>query len=44
MGSVVSFPQPDERTPVTIREDKAGHIIWSGLREVKVKNGAEVMR
>lgn len=36
--------QPDERTPVTIREDKAGHIIWSGLKEIKVKNGNDVMR
>ncbi|KZT26623.1 kinesin-domain-containing protein [Neolentinus lepideus HHB14362 ss-1] len=30
------------RREVQIREDK-GHIIWSGLREVTVKNAAEVM-
>lgn len=29
---------------VQIREDKDGHIIWGGLREVNVKNASEVMR
>lgn len=29
---------------VQIREDKHGHIIWDGLREVSVKNSAEVMK
>ncbi len=33
----------DNRPLVQIREDKQGHIFWSGLREVKVKNVAEVM-
>ena len=28
---------------VQIREDKEGHIIWGGLREVNVRNAAEVM-
>lgn len=28
---------------VQIREDKDGHIIWGGLREVTVKNPSEVM-
>lgn len=28
---------------VQIREDKQGHIIWEGLREVSVKNSNEVM-
>ena len=28
---------------VHIREDKNGHIIWDGLREMNVKNAAEVM-
>ncbi|KAF5357958.1 hypothetical protein D9756_001456 [Leucocoprinus leucothites] len=28
---------------VQIREDKDGHIIWGGLREVNVKNAPEVM-
>jgi len=29
---------------VQIREDKDGHIIWGGLREVNVKNANEVMK
>jgi hypothetical protein len=29
---------------VQIREDKEGHIIWGGLREVNVKHAGEVMR
>lgn len=29
---------------VQIREDKDGHIIWGGLREVNVKNANDVMR
>ncbi|KDN52496.1 kinesin-domain-containing protein [Tilletiaria anomala UBC 951] len=33
----------DARPLVQIREDKAGHIFWSGLREVKVNNVADVM-
>lgn len=28
---------------VQIREDKEGHIIWGGLREVNVRNASEVM-
>ncbi|KIK61893.1 hypothetical protein GYMLUDRAFT_243060 [Collybiopsis luxurians FD-317 M1] len=31
------------RREVQIREDKDGHIIWGGLREVNVKNTNEVM-
>ncbi|KAK0496881.1 kinesin domain-containing protein [Armillaria luteobubalina] len=31
------------RREVQIREDKDGHIIWGGLREVNVKNSGEVM-
>lgn len=31
------------RREVQIREDKDGHIIWGGLREVSVKNANEVM-
>ncbi|KAL1744355.1 kinesin [Schizophyllum fasciatum] len=31
------------RREVQIREDKDGHIIWGGLREVGVKNANEVM-
>jgi hypothetical protein len=31
------------RREVQIREDKNGHIIWGGLREVNVKNANEVM-
>jgi hypothetical protein len=29
---------------VTVREDKDGRIVWSGLREVKVKSTGEVMQ
>lgn len=32
------------RREVQIREDKDGHIIWGGLREVQVKNSGEVMK
>jgi hypothetical protein len=32
------------RREVQIREDKDGHIIWGGLREVNVKNTPEVMK
>ncbi|KAF7778628.1 hypothetical protein Agabi119p4_2973 [Agaricus bisporus var. burnettii] len=31
------------RREVQIREDKDGHIIWGGLREVNVRNASEVM-
>lgn len=31
------------RREVQIREDKDGHIIWGGLREISVKNTSEVM-
>lgn len=31
------------RREVQIREDKDGHIIWGGLREVNVKSSSEVM-
>lgn len=31
------------RREVQIREDKDGHIIWGGLRELQVKNPNEVM-
>ncbi|CAG7852493.1 Kinesin-like protein KIF21A [Serendipita indica DSM 11827] len=31
------------RREVQIREDKDGHIIWGGLREVNVRNAQEVM-
>ncbi len=32
------------RREVQIREGKDGSIIWGGLREVQVKNAAEVMK
>lgn len=35
---------PHERTPVTIREDTKGHIIWTGLKEVPVGNTEDVLR
>ncbi|GAA5848159.1 hypothetical protein JCM8547_004426 [Rhodosporidiobolus lusitaniae] len=31
------------RPTVQIREDKSGHIVWQGLKEVKVSNAHEVM-
>ncbi|KAH8827359.1 kinesin [Flagelloscypha sp. PMI_526] len=34
---------PNTRREVQIREDKDGHIIWGGLKEVPVKNTQEVM-
>lgn len=34
----------DFKPAVTIREDKAGNIVWSGLREVKVTSAQEVMK
>jgi hypothetical protein len=35
---------PGERTPVTIREDAKGHIIWTGLKEVPVESTDDVLR
>lgn len=35
---------PSERTPVTIREDTKGHIIWSGLKEVPVGSTEDILR
>jgi hypothetical protein len=32
------------RREVQIREDKDGHIIWGGLREVNVRSSGEVMK
>lgn len=40
---LLSVDDPNARREVQIREDKDGHIIWGGLREVPVKNVAEVM-
>lgn len=34
----------DARPTVQVREDKAGNIVWSGLREVKVTSAADVMK
>ena len=33
-----------EKPIVQIREIKAGHIIWSGLREIPVHNASDVMQ
>ncbi|BGP13736.1 hypothetical protein JCM10213_009049 [Rhodosporidiobolus nylandii] len=33
----------DARPTVQIREDKQGHIVWQGLREVKVSSASDVM-
>ncbi|KAG1517664.1 hypothetical protein G6F46_001498 [Rhizopus delemar] len=35
---------PTERTPVTIREDPKGHIIWTGLKEVSVSSTEDVLK
>ncbi|KAI7897830.1 P-loop containing nucleoside triphosphate hydrolase protein, partial [Cokeromyces recurvatus] len=35
---------PNERTPVMIREDTKGHIIWSGIKEVPVDSTEDVLR
>jgi hypothetical protein len=41
---LLSGDGPGTKTAVQIREDKQGHIIWEGLREVNVKNAQEVMK
>ena len=41
---LLSMDDSGARTNVQIREDKQGHIIWEGLREVNVKNSSEVMK
>lgn len=33
-----------ERPTLQIREDKSGHILWTGLREVTVHNAREIMQ
>ncbi|KAF9566305.1 kinesin-domain-containing protein [Agrocybe pediades] len=41
---LLSLEDPNgAKREVQIREDKEGHIIWGGLREVNVKNANEVM-
>ncbi|KAL6298424.1 hypothetical protein BKA93DRAFT_830711 [Sparassis latifolia] len=40
---LLSMDETGGRREVQIREDKQGHIIWEGLREVAVKNSNEVM-
>ena len=40
---LLSSEDPSARREVQIREDKEGHIIWGGLKEVQVHSGAEVM-
>lgn len=41
---LLSADDVGSKTLVQIREDKQGHILWEGLREVNVKNPNEVMR
>lgn len=41
---LLSMDEGGGRREVQIREDKQGHILWEGLREVSVKNAGEVMR
>lgn len=33
----------EERPQVQIREDSKGHIYWTGLKEITVTNGQEIM-
>lgn len=40
---LLSMDEAGGRREVQIREDKDGHIIWGGLREVNVKTSNEVM-
>ncbi|KZS90006.1 kinesin-domain-containing protein [Sistotremastrum niveocremeum HHB9708] len=40
---LLSSDDPSARRDVQIREDKDGHIIWGGLREVPVRSASEVM-
>lgn len=41
---LLSLEDAGGRREVQIREDKDGHIIWGGLREVSVINSSEVMQ
>lgn len=43
IASSASASMPGQLPQVTIREDKDGKIIWSGLKEVKVSNARAVM-
>lgn len=40
---LLSSDETGSKATVQIREDKQGHILWEGLREVNVKNSSEVM-
>lgn len=40
---LLSSDDPSARRDVQIREDRDGHIIWGGLREVPVRSASEVM-
>ncbi len=41
---LLSVDDTGAKSLVQIREDKQGHIIWEGLREINVKNPGEVMK
>lgn len=41
---LLSLDDSGSKREVQIREDKDGHIIWGGLREVVVRNASEVMK
>lgn len=34
---------PNEKPPVTIREDTKGHIYWTGVKEVTVNNTNDIL-
>lgn len=41
---LLSLEEGNGKRDVQIREDKQGHIIWEGLREVTVRNPNEVLK
>ena len=41
---LLSMEDNPGKATVQIREDKQGHILWEGLREVNVKTASEVMK
>ena len=40
---LLSVDESGTKASVQIREDKQGHILWEGLREVNVRTASEVM-
>lgn len=40
---LLNFAPPNERPPVTIREDTKGQIYWTGVKEMNVTNTDDVL-